>query len=141
MPRQGTNQEHLLPRKLLVHCSSPAAKYYPYIQLRYSSSEGLHYIQKASNHSRCILFSYPDNYMINKIVSARSIKNDKGANDSNYRAYNLVSIRLLFIHHPTPNDCRYYEYAAVCYIYSTKLGGLQSRDYPVDKEDDAPQSA
>jgi hypothetical protein len=23
-----------------------------------------------------------------------------------------------------PNDCRYYEYAAICCIYSTKFGGL-----------------
>jgi hypothetical protein len=42
---------------------------------------------------------------IKKASSAWRIKNDNRPNDSHYRAYNLVSIELLFVNYSTPNDC------------------------------------
>ena len=95
MPGQGINQELCFWSLAMPQNSSSSTAIFSLHNWDIRPARAT-YIQKAGSHSQHILFAYPENHMIEiKKASARSIKNDKGASNSNYRAYNLVSIRLL----------------------------------------------
>jgi hypothetical protein len=70
-----------------------------------------------------------------------SIKNDKGANDSNYRAYNLACIRLLLstiLPQMIVDTMNMPLYAAYTLRNSA---GCKVRIIPIDKENNSAQSA